>query len=109
MHYIKVAETNELKDGDKKKITLDDKTVLLAKIDGTYYALDNKCPHMGGSLGDGELEGYNIVCPRHGSAFDVRNGRLAKEGKLAFIKVKTKDAKSYPIKIEGNDILIEIG
>ncbi len=108
MQYVKVAKTNELKDGEKKKITVDDRVLLLANIQDKYYAIDNKCPHMGGSLFDGKLEGHNIVCPKHGSIFDVRTGDIVELGKLLFIKVKAGAAKSYPTKIEGDDILVGI-
>lgn len=106
MHYVKVAQTDEIKDGEKKKITLDKKVLLLANISDTYYAIDNKCPHMGGSLFDGNLDGYNIVCPKHGSVFDVRTGKAIKSGKFVFIKVNAGDTQAYPVKIEGTDILV---
>ncbi|NCB73960.1 MAG: non-heme iron oxygenase ferredoxin subunit [Clostridia bacterium] len=106
MQYIKIAQTDEIKDGEKKKITLDNKVLLLANVKGTYYAIDNKCPHMGGSLFDGNLDGYNIVCPKHGSVFDVRTGKAVKGGKIIFIKVQANDTQAYPVKIEGTDILV---
>lgn len=43
---------------------------------------------------------------KHGSVFDVKTGKLVKGGKMLFINVKGHDLKSYPVKIEGNDILI---
>jgi 3-phenylpropionate/trans-cinnamate dioxygenase ferredoxin subunit len=106
VNYIKIAQTNEVKDGEKKIFTLNNKVLLMTNIQNTYYAIDNKCPHMGGSLFDGNLDGYSITCPRHGSVFDVRTGKLIKNGKIAFINLKVKDAQAYPVKIEGNDILI---
>lgn len=108
MRYIKVAQAGELKAGEKKKATADGKTVLLTNIGGTYYAIDNKCPHMGGSLFDGNLEGDTITCPWHGSVFDVKTGKLIKNGKIAFMNLKVKDDRAYSVKIEGDDILIGI-
>jgi 3-phenylpropionate/trans-cinnamate dioxygenase ferredoxin subunit len=106
MQYVKIALTDEVKDGEKKKVALDDKTLLLTKYQGTYYVIDNKCPHMGGSLYDGKLEGYRITCPRHGSVFDVRTGKVLQNGKLAFIKVRVGDDKAYPVKVEGSGIFV---
>ena len=106
MIYEKVATADELKDGEKKKIVLKDKVLLLTRLNGTFYALDNKCPHMGGSLFDGTLNGVNIVCPRHGMTFDVRTGEAVKNGKMAFIPVKAGNARAYPVKVEGNDVLV---
>ena len=108
MQYVKVAQTSEVKDGEKKEITLDNKVLLLTNIQDTYYAIDNKCPHMGGSLYEGKLEGYTITCPKHGSVFDVRSGEVIKNGKIVFIKVKVENTQTYPVKIEGTDILVGI-
>lgn len=108
MAYIKAAQTNELLPGNKKKVLLEEKEILLANIQGTYYAIDNTCPHMGGSLADGTLEGSQIICPKHGSIFDVRTGQVVQSGKILFIKVKVNDLQRYPVKVEGTDILIEI-
>jgi len=106
MQYIKIAQTDEVKDGEKKKIPVDDKVLMLANIQGTYYAIDDKCPHMGASLSEGSLNGYNIICPRHGSVFDVRTGKAVEGGKVAFVHIKVKDARAYPVKVEGGDILV---
>ena len=106
MTFVKAAQTTDLPSGEKKKITLEGKDILLTNIDGSYYAVDNTCPHMGGSLYNGNLEGKNIVCPKHGSVFDVTNGEVVEQGKLLFMKVKVHNLHSYPVKIEGADLLI---
>ena len=108
MQYVKVAQTSEVKAGEKKKVTVNNKVLLLTNIQNTYYAIDNKCPHMGGSLYEGNLDGYSITCPKHGSVFDVRTGKIIKGGKIVFINLKVKDDQAYPVKIEGTDILIGI-
>lgn len=106
MHYEKVAAADELKNGEKKKVILGDNVFLLTKIDGAYYALNNKCPHMGGSLFDGTLTGTTIICPRHGTAFDVRTGAIVRGGRLVFVSIKGVNARAYPVKVEGNDVLV---
>jgi len=108
MNFVKVAQTSELTAGNKLKVTLEDKALLLTNIGDVYYAIDNKCPHMGGSLADGTLEGENIICPRHGSVFSVKTGKFVSPGKLLFMKVHTHDTNSYPVKVEGTDILVGI-
>jgi len=108
MIYEKAATADELKDGEMKKIILENNVILLANLNGTYYALDNKCPHMGGSLADGTLEGSSVACPRHGTAFDVRTGAVTKNGKLAFIPVKPANARTYPVKVEDGDVLVGV-
>lgn len=106
MEYVKVAQTTELKAGDKKKISTEGKEILLANIQDSFYATDNTCPHMGGSLADGKLDGSHIICPKHGSIFDVTTGKVVQSGKMFMIKVKVHDLHSYPVKIEGTDILL---
>jgi 3-phenylpropionate/trans-cinnamate dioxygenase ferredoxin subunit len=67
---------------------------------GNYFAIGDVCTHDDGPLGDGELDGYEIICPRHGARFDVRNGRAT--GLPAVI-----DTPSYPVRVvEGK---IEVG
>ena len=106
MNYVKVAEISDLTPGSKKKIALAGKTILLVNLDGLYYAIDNKCPHLGGSLYDGNLEADVIVCPRHGAAFNVKTGKNVREAKVAFIKMKVNDAHSLPVRVEGEDVLV---
>jgi 3-phenylpropionate/trans-cinnamate dioxygenase ferredoxin subunit len=106
MQYFKAARTGEIKDGQKKKVSVENKVILLTNIQDKYYAIDNKCPHRGGSLYDGRLEGNNIICPRHGSVFDVRTGEAVKGAKIALINIKVGDTTAYPVKIEDDDILI---
>ncbi len=108
MEYVKIAEVTDVLPGEKKKFTLNNKTVLLANVDGAFYALDNRCPHMGGSLSGGDLEGGTLTCPRHGAKFDVRTGKSVGNAKLAFVSVKVSDATTFPVKVEGNDILVEL-
>ncbi len=108
MDYQKVAELTALKPGEKKSFPLSGKMVLLVNVGGTIYALDNKCPHLGGSLADGNLEDVTLTCPRHGAKFDVRTGKNLGNAKIAFLQMKVADAKSYPVKVEGNDILVAL-
>jgi 3-phenylpropionate/trans-cinnamate dioxygenase ferredoxin subunit len=106
MKYIKVASAGELNPGGMKKVSFENTPVVLANIGGEFYAMDDTCPHMGGSLSAGKLEGANVVCPRHGATFDVRTGKAVKNGKLLFFTAKVQDRKSYPVKIVGADVML---
>jgi 3-phenylpropionate/trans-cinnamate dioxygenase ferredoxin component len=108
MGFVKVAVAADIAAGKCKRVVAGDGAILLANIGGSYYAISDKCPHMGGMLSQGKLEGNIITCPRHGTKFDVTNGKMIAGGKLAFVTLKVKDDKSYPVKLEGNDILVEI-
>ena len=109
MSFVKIAETDMIAPGEKKGFPLNGKTVLLANVDGAFFALDNKCPHMGGNLAGGVLEGTTVTCPRHGAKFDVRTGQNLGNAKIAFVKMNVGDAKAFPVKIDGNDILVDLG
>ncbi len=108
MKYIKVTQTSDLPEGGKMKVTFEGRDILLTNVKGVFSAIDNTCSHMGGSLVEGNLEGSEIVCPRHGSIFDVQTGKVVERGKLFLIKVKVTDLKVYPVKVEGTDLLIGI-
>ncbi len=99
MKFVKAEGTKSLSDGDKMKIKAEGKELLLANIDGTYYAIDNKCPHMGGSLADGNLENDHIVCPRHGSAFDVKTGKAVHGGGYHYSRSVASAGALYPVEI----------
>jgi len=108
MEFLKIAEVDAVKPGEKKSFPLQGKMILIVNVGGAFYALDNRCPHMGGALSGGDLDGATLTCPRHGSKFDVRTGKNVGSAKLAFINVKVGDAKVFPVKVEGKDILVEL-
>jgi 3-phenylpropionate/trans-cinnamate dioxygenase ferredoxin subunit len=108
MAYVKIAEANQLQPGEMKHFSSDKGEILLANVDGAFYALNNKCPHMGGDLSGGVLEGSTVTCPRHGAKFDVRTGKNLGNAKIAFIKMNVGDASAYPVQLDGNDILVEL-
>lgn len=108
MRYVKVARADELPQGEKLKVTVEEKTLLLTNVDGAYYAIDNKCTHMGGSLFDGTLAGDTITCPRHKTVFSVITGNVVKNGAIAFLHLKVRDTQAYTVKIENGELFVEI-
>jgi 3-phenylpropionate/trans-cinnamate dioxygenase ferredoxin component len=114
-NYVKVASVSEFEDGAIRKVTAGGQEIMLARVGSNYYAINSRCPHMGGDLSMGKLEGTVITCPRHGSQFDIKNGRnlrWMKGSGLAYSIGKTlkqpQPVKTYPVKIVGGDITIEI-
>lgn len=108
MKLVKIARTGDLAPGEKIKVALGGQEILLANIRNTYYAIANKCPHLGGSLADGRLEDYNIVCPRHGSTFDLRTGKAVQGPKILVARFKVGDVRSFPVVVEGGDISVDM-
>ena len=74
--FVRVAGTGEVAPGKKKLVRLDDEQILLVNLEGTYYAVDGVCPHALASLNIGQLQGDEIVCPVHGSTFNVKTGEV---------------------------------
>jgi nitrite reductase/ring-hydroxylating ferredoxin subunit len=72
---IKVAEVSDLKPGECKTVLAGDRELALANVAGKFYCLDNVCPHQGGPLGEGMLDGRTLTCPWHGWRFDVTSGK----------------------------------
>ena len=107
MAFIRVADIAELPANAMKVVVVDDKEVLLANVNGSYYVIANKCTHLGGSLSKGSLDGSVVTCPRHGAQFDVKTGQVISGAKIGFIKMNVKDEKRYSVKVEGVDILVE--
>jgi 3-phenylpropionate/trans-cinnamate dioxygenase ferredoxin subunit len=108
MEFVKVADKAELPANKMMIVVVGGKDVLLANVDGAYYAIANKCTHLGGSLAKGVLDGSIVTCPRHGSRFDVKTGKNVRGAKIGFIKMNVRDEESYAVKVEGADILVGI-
>ncbi len=108
MEYIRVADKAELPINKMIMVVVGGKEILLTNLDGSYYAIANKCTHAGGSLAKGSLNGSVVTCPRHGSQFDLKTGKNVRGAKIGFIKINVKDETSYMVKVEGTDILVGI-
>ena len=97
--FVKVASIQELPPGAGKVVTVDGRRIALFNVDGTVYAIDDTCTHEEASLGEGALHGDIVACPKHGSRFNVRTGRVL--SLPAVIPVST-----YPVKIEDGQIYV---
>jgi len=113
-NLIQVGTVGELVDGSMKKVTAEGHEILLARVGDSYYAADNRCPHMGGNLSQGKLEGTVVTCPRHGSQFDLRDGKVVrwlKGGVYTLVGKLFKPPRpiaTYPVKLEGDKVMLEM-
>jgi len=108
MAFVEVADATEIPTGTIKSIKANDNEIIVVNYQANYYAIAQKCTHMGGNLSKGKLEGNIITCPLHGSKFDVTNGKCVQGPKIGFIKSKTGDIRTYPVKIENGKIKIDV-
>jgi len=107
MAFEAVAKTAELEPGSMKSVVAGGKKMLLANVDGTFYAMQQKCPHMGANLTKGKLNGKTVTCPFHAATFDVTTGQVMAVAHLLFLKFKTRQAATFPVKVEGDAVLID--
>jgi nitrite reductase/ring-hydroxylating ferredoxin subunit len=75
--------------------------IALVNVDGEFFALDNRCPHTGGPLADGEVNGAFLECPWHFAVFDVRTGSLV-EG------LASRPARTFPVRVVGEELVATV-
>ena len=68
--FVKVAIMNEIAPGQARLVNIKGKEIALFNIEGTFFALENACPHEEGPLAEGEIEGHEVTCPWHSLATD---------------------------------------
>jgi nitrite reductase/ring-hydroxylating ferredoxin subunit len=99
--FRRVAGINDVPDGKRIVVEVDNKRIAVFNVKGIFYAIDSTCPHRGGPLGEGSLHGTRVNCPWHGSQFDVTSGHVL--GPPAFT-----DIKSYPTRVEESSIWVAL-
>ena len=98
--FVKVLEPGSLAPGQGKVVDVAGRNVAIYNRNGRHYAIDDSCPHMGGSIGDGPLDGDLATCPWHGWQFDVCTGKTPMGSRV-------KQAV-FAVKVEGQDVLVDI-
>jgi 3-phenylpropionate/trans-cinnamate dioxygenase ferredoxin subunit len=99
--FVKAVQASDVKPGERQIVEVEEKFVAIFNIDGQYYAIEDVCSHDDGPVAEGELDGYEIVCPRHGARFDIRDGRV-----LGFPAITS--IQSFPVKVESDVVLIDL-
>jgi nitrite reductase/ring-hydroxylating ferredoxin subunit len=106
----KVCKTSDIATGTMKGFTVNQKQVLVANVDGTFYAVDAVCSHRSGYLVKGKLDKNIIICPVHGARFDVTTGKVSKDlpGLMKMITAGgAKDLNSYKVEIKDGAIFVD--
>jgi nitrite reductase (NADH) small subunit len=100
MPFVKVGSAAELAPGNVMEAVVGGDAYAVCNVAGEFRAFEGTCPHAGGPLGEGSIDGDNLVCPWHAWEYDCRTG------------VNTYDESvrlaSFPVKIEGDDVLIDV-
>ena len=98
--WVKMATLDELAPGQSREVEHDGRIYALFNVGGVISAIDGICPHQGGPLAEGEVDGAIVTCPWHGWQFDVQSGRSTLNSKLK--------QPVFEVKIEGRDVLVAV-
>ncbi len=98
--FYEIASIEDLPNGERIFLDIGNEPVVVFNIAGGLFAIGDVCTHDSGPLGDGEVDGYEVICPRHGARFDVRSGKATHLPAVA-------PTPSYPVRVINGKI--EIG
>ena len=102
---VEVARVEDVPAGTATVVEVGGTELALVNVDGTFFAVDNKCTHRGGFLGEGEINTdwseWAIECPLHGSVFDVRTGEVLNPP-------APTPVRTYPVEVDGGVVKVAI-
>jgi 3-phenylpropionate/trans-cinnamate dioxygenase ferredoxin subunit len=101
LEYVEVSPVNELKNGERLFVEVGDRSLVIFNIAGDFFAIGDVCSHDDGPVGEGELEGFSIICPRHGAEFDIRTGKVMQLPAVV-------DIPAYPVRVVDGQIQVGI-
>ena len=101
IEFVEIAPASELPNGERLFVEVEGRMIVIFNIAGQFFAIADVCSHDDGPVGEGELEGYNITCPRHGAEFDVRTGKVLQMPAVV-------DIPAYPVQVRDGNIFIGI-
>jgi len=97
---LKVTTTGELQPGGAMSVESGGNRIAVFNVNGSYYALEDMCTHVGGPLSEGECDGETVTCPWHGARFDLKTGEA--KGPPA-----SQGVRSFKVVVDGDVIQIE--
>lgn len=100
-NYFRVCALNELPEDERIFFEIGNHSIVMFNIAGKVFAIADVCSHDNGPVGDGDLDGETIKCPRHGAVFDLNTGK-------AIHLPAVEDIAAYPVRIRSGDLEIGI-
>jgi len=98
--YVRAARKQDIPEGQGVCSEIHGKSIAIFNVNGNFCAIHNLCPHRGGPLAEGDLEGSVVTCPWHAWQFDVTTG--------VNVEDENSKVKTYPVKVEGDDVMVEL-
>ena len=100
--FITVATVDEIPPGERLIVEIGRRWVAIFNLDGNFHAIEDRCTHDDGPLAEGEVVGCQVICPRHGARFDIRDGKVLSAPALV-------DVPTFETRVIGEDIQIKSG
>ncbi|MGP0566957.1 Rieske (2Fe-2S) protein [Nitrospina sp. 32_T5] len=100
MAKYKVCKTSDLAEGQGNKYEVNGQDIAVYHVDGQFWATADFCPHRGGSLGYGRLDGKTVICPSHGWQFDITTGEC--------LNNVSGEVNTFEVSVEGDDVFVEL-
>jgi 3-phenylpropionate/trans-cinnamate dioxygenase ferredoxin subunit len=100
VEYIEIAPLEQLPDGERIFIEVEGRSIVIFNLAGTLFAIGDVCSHDSGPVGDGDIEKFEIICPRHGARFCLRTGR-------ALTPPAYEPVRSYPTRVVDGIVEVE--
>jgi 3-phenylpropionate/trans-cinnamate dioxygenase ferredoxin subunit len=101
MAFTKAATVQEVPAGTARQVTLGGRTVALFNVGGTFYAIDDTCPHRGAPLSEGDVEGQEVTCPWHGARFDLTSG-------AHLCPPAPRSVTAYKVQVVGDEVQVDV-
>ena len=101
MAFTKAITVQEVPAGQGRQVTLKGKTLAVFNVGGTFYAIDDTCPHRAASLWEGEVEGTEVSCPLHGARFELTTG-------AHLCPPAQGGVKAYPVQVVGDEVQVDV-
>jgi len=102
MAFIKALRASDVPEGTVAKAVVNEREIAIIHIGESFYALDGICTHEAGPLGEGTLDGEELVCPWHEGRYNVRTGEANPETDWV------TDVRSFPVKVEDGDVWVDV-
>ncbi len=98
MKWMNIVKTSAIEPGQSIVIKLENKNIAIFNTGKRFYAINNACPHLGGPLNEGTLEGEVVTCPWHGWQYDLKSG----------CPITTPNVRTYPLRLDGDTLQIAV-
>ena len=98
--FKNVATTTQIPVGESRAYVVGDREIAVFNVDGAFHAIDNSCPHQGGPLAEGFVEGKIVTCPWHAWCFDVTSGEMTLGGYTS--------VDAFDVRVEGDALSVAL-